>query len=103
MTLSCRDCIDCYQEIQEIFHHQKKIAEIYKRLSSTRDHFAMSDEGIMNLSAANFNSYRSKIRQDIEKGFGLHALREIAINSAGKRPETCYGIRIDREKIKIII
>lgn len=102
-NLSCRNCTDCYQDIQEIFHHQEKIAEIYKKLTGSRDHFAMSDEGIMNLSAANFNSYRSKIRKDIEKGLGLYAVRELAIESVGKKPDTRYGIRIDREKIKIII
>lgn len=99
---SCRGCTDCYQDIQEILHQQEKIAEIYKKLTGSRDHFAMSDEGILNLSKGNYNSYRSKIRSDIEKGFGLYALREIAIASVGKRPDTRYGIRIDREKIRVV-
>jgi len=99
----CRGCAECYQDIQTVLHRQGKIAEIYKKLTGTRDHFAMSDEGIMNLSKVNFNSYRSKIRRDIEKGFGLYALREIAIASEGRRPDTRYGIRIDRERIRIVL
>ena len=99
---SCRGCTDCYQNIQEILEQQEKVAELYRKLSSSRDFHAMSDTGILSLGKENFNSYRSKIRKDIERGFGMYALREISISSVGTRPATRYGIKTDRARIHIV-
>jgi hypothetical protein len=63
----------------------------------------MRDKGILNLGKEDFNTYRSKIQRDIEQGFGLDARREIAISSVGARPNKRYGIKIDREKIKVVL
>jgi CRISPR-associated protein (TIGR02584 family) len=98
---SCRGCTDCYQSMQDVLERQKNVAEIYRRLTANRDHFAMSDSGILSLGKENFNSYRSKIQKDIERGFGMYALREISIASVGKRPDTRYGIKMDRERIRV--
>ncbi len=62
----------------------------------------MSNTGIKNLSSDNFNSYRSKIKADLLKRFGPYALRELEIGPVGTRPNTRYGIRMDRGKIEIV-
>lgn len=62
----------------------------------------MSDRGIINLNAENFNSYKAKIRKDIEREFGPYVIHELAIESVGKKPDTKYGINIDRDKIRVI-
>jgi CRISPR-associated protein (TIGR02584 family) len=100
---SCRGCTDCYQSIYDVMDQHDKVAELYRKLSGNRDFFAMSDKGILSLGKENFNSYRSKIRKDIERGFGIYALREIAIASVGARPDTRYGLRIDRKRIRVIL
>ncbi|MCD6137795.1 MAG: hypothetical protein J7J91_04300 [Deltaproteobacteria bacterium] len=67
-----------------------------------REFSEMSKSGILGLNAENFNSYKAKIRKDLERGFGLYALSEVAIESVGKRPDTRYGIKMDKAKIRII-
>jgi len=62
----------------------------------------MSDTGIRGLTSENFHSYKSKIRQDLERGFGLYALADLAIEATGKKPDTRYGIKMEKEKIRII-
>jgi CRISPR-associated protein Csx14 len=62
----------------------------------------MSDTGIMGLTKENFNSYKSKIADILKQGFGLGALPEIAIDTVGVRPDTCYGIKMDRDRIRVI-
>ncbi|MDY6853437.1 MAG: hypothetical protein SWO11_01825 [Thermodesulfobacteriota bacterium] len=54
------------------------------------------------MNAENFNSYKTKIRRDLEKGFGLYALSELAIESVGKKGAIRYGIGIDKRKIRVI-
>ena len=63
----------------------------------------MSDSGICGINPENFNSYKSKIKEDLRKGFGLYALPELDIESMGKRPDTRYGLRIGRSKIRVIM
>jgi CRISPR-associated protein Csx14 len=99
---ACRGCTDCYLDFQEISAAQDRIAALYRRIAGSRDVFEMSDSGIIKLEVQNFNSYKTKIRKDLEKGFGLQALPELKIESVGKKPDTRYGIRIDREKIRLI-
>jgi CRISPR-associated protein Csx14 len=41
------------------------------------------------------------IRKDLERGLGLYALGELAIESVGKRPDTRYGMKMDKTKIRI--
>ncbi|NQU02984.1 MAG: TIGR02584 family CRISPR-associated protein, partial [Syntrophaceae bacterium] len=40
---------------------------------------------------------------DLRKGFGLYTLPELEIESVGKRPDTRYGLRIGRSKIRVIM
>lgn len=99
---SCRRCTDCFLEAGQIVNRNPEIAELYKKIVLTRDFEAMrqaSDGGIMNLDAANFNSYRSRIRRDLERGLGMESARSLEIAVAGRRPNTRYGIPFERTKI----
>ena len=62
----------------------------------------MSDTGILGLNAENFNSYKGKIRKDFERGFGAYAAARLAVAAVGRRPDTRYGIGIDRDKIRVV-
>lgn len=102
---NCRHCAECYLNSIAIEQRNNEIAELYKRIAFSRDFHAMreaSDGGILNLDEANFKSYRSRIRRDLERGFGLNASRMLEITAAGKRPDTCYGIPFERDRIRII-
>jgi len=59
----------------------------------------MSDTGIINLDADNFNMNKSRIKQDLLSCFGLYALKDLEIASVGTRPNTRYGIMMDKNKI----
>ncbi len=99
---SCRTCRDCYLSLEEILNHQEVIAGIYRQLEPRRTQGEMSDSGILALSAENFNSYKSRIRAGLERVFGSYQVAHLAIASQGKRPDTRYGIPLDRERIKVI-
>ena len=99
---TCRDCADCYLEIGEIMKHQEQIADLYRRITASRDYAAMSDSGILGLNKTNFNSYKSKIQEILQQGFGIYALPEIAIKGVGTKPDTRYGLKIDKEKVRVI-
>lgn len=100
---SCRDCTDCFLDIQQVLNQQDQITELYIKISGTRELYEMSDSGILGLTKENLRSYKTKIRGDLQRGFGLYALPEIAIESVGKKGGTRYGLSIDRERIRIIL
>jgi CRISPR-associated protein Csx14 len=100
---SCRGCEDCFLDIKQVFDRQSQITALYKKIEGSREPSEMSDTGIIALNAENFNSYKTKIKKDLEKGFGLYALSELAIEPVGKKGETRYGIGIDRGKIRIVL
>ena len=102
-SVTCRGCVDCYAEMEEILACQTQIADLYRRITFSRDHAAMSDSGILGLTKANFNSTKSKIREILKQGFGLHTLPEIAIEGVGAKPDTHYGLKIDRNRIRVIV
>ncbi|MGD0277356.1 MAG: TIGR02584 family CRISPR-associated protein, partial [Syntrophales bacterium] len=102
-STNCRGCTDCYVEMEEILACQTQIADLYRRITFSRDHAAMSDSGILGLTKANFNSTKSKIREILQQGFGLHALPEISIEGVGTKPDTRYGLKIDRDRIRVIL
>jgi hypothetical protein len=62
----------------------------------------MSDSDIINMNAENFTMYKSRIRQDLQKVFDHYALKDLEIASTGKRPNTRYGIGMDKGKIEIV-
>ena len=101
-SITCGDCHECFLDLPAILNQGLVIADIYKRVCGTRPVGEMSDSGIMSLTAENFNSLKSKIKNGLKSRFGPHALKEMEIASVGKRPDTRYGILMDRKKIEIV-
>jgi len=81
---------------------QDEITNLYKKLQKNRCFDFMSDSGILNLDAPNFNSYKSRINADLRQVFGVYALKRIGISSLGSRPNTRYGILVDRNRIEVV-
>jgi len=98
---TCRNCDDCFLDVQSIYAKQDEITNLYKRISGSRPLDEMSDTGITNLSADNFNMYKGKIKSDLLGRFGPFSLKELEIASVGTRPNTRYGILMDKSKIQI--
>ena len=98
----CDDCTDCFLDIQSIFKNQPRITELYQRVCGSRPVEEMSKSGITGLDADNFNSYKSKMKDELRNRFGPYALKELEIASVGVRPNTRYGIMIDKSKIEIV-
>ncbi|MFZ5764068.1 MAG: CRISPR-associated ring nuclease Csm6 [Thermodesulfobacteriota bacterium] len=96
----CAGCHDCFLAAESIIGNPA-IAVIYGRIPGGRLLGEMSDTGISSLSKVNFNSYKSKIRKDLLHTFGQAHVAELEISSQGERPETRYGIRIDRDRIRL--
>lgn len=99
---TCSNCTDCFLDIQSVYERQAQITDLYRKVSGTRPLEEMSDTGIVNLNADNFNMYKGKIKQDLLGRFGPYALKDLEIASVGSRPNTRYGIRMDRSKIEIV-
>lgn len=99
---TCGACTECFLDIQAVYAGQDEITELYRKLSGGRALEEMSDTGIKNLNADNFNSYRSKIKGDLLRGFGPYALKDLEIGAIGARPNTKYGLRMDKSRIEIV-
>ena len=99
---TCSNCTDCFLDIQSIYEKQEEITDLYRRVSGNRPLDEMSSTGITNLDADNFNMYKGKIKNNLLGRFGPYALKELEIASIGKRPNTRYGIRLDKGKIEIV-
>jgi hypothetical protein len=99
----CRDCRDCWLGFYDVAGRQARITELYRLAAGGRTVSEMSDTGITNLNAENFNSYRVKINRDLERGFGAPNAARIMIASSGVRPHTRYGIELDREYIRVVL
>jgi len=99
---TCGNCTDCFLDIQSIYEKQGEITDLYRKISGTRPPDEMSDTGIAHLSADNFNMYKGKIKSDLLGRFGLYAIKDLEISSVGTRPNTKYGIRMDKTKIEIV-
>jgi CRISPR-associated protein Csx14 len=97
---SCSGCRDCFLDTTEIIA-DSGIADMYSRIPGGRLLSEMSDSGIGSLSKENFNSYKSKIRKDLLNVFGQAHVNKLEIASSGERPETRYGIRLDRRLIRL--
>jgi CRISPR-associated protein Csx14 len=103
-TKSCRDCTDCFLNFQGLAARQHDISQLYRKAAGRCViEGEMSDTGILSLNAENFNSYKRKIAQDLERGFGAVNAARLAITSAGRRPDTRYGIALDREYIRVVL
>ena len=99
---SCGACRECFLELPQILDNTPAIAGIYKKLCGTRPIEEMSKTGIINLDAERFNSFKSKIKNALKNRFGPYALKDLEIASTGRRPDTRYGILMDRGKIEIV-
>ncbi|MBN1382633.1 MAG: hypothetical protein JXA41_13255 [Deltaproteobacteria bacterium] len=93
----CAGCMECYLDYEHISAAQADITDLYKRLGGTT-----GAKGICALEKEELRSYVSKIRQDIARAFGATAVQQLAITATGEKPDTRYGIGLDREKIKLI-
>lgn len=100
---SCKNCTDCFVSLTEIYQREEMLAELYSRIEPDKDHDAMSNTGIKAISAENFNAYKSKLWRDLERAFGPLEAEQLEIKAAGKRPNTCYGLTLDKDQIKIVI
>ena len=98
----CGSCTECFMEIQSVLGKQDQITDLYRKISTGRPLDEMSDSGIVGLDAPNFNMYKGKIKSDLANRFGMYALKGIEIASLGTRPNTTYGIKMDKGKIEIV-
>ena len=96
---TCGTCTECFLDMHSIYD---EITDLYRKTSGSRPLDEMSDTGITNLSADNFNMYKGKIKSDLLGRFGLYALKDLEISSVGTRPTTRYGIRMDKSRIEIV-
>ncbi len=99
---TCSNCTECFLDIHSIYERQAQITKLYEKISGSRPFGEMSDTGIVNLNADNFNMYKGKIKQDLLGRFGAYAIKDLEITSVDSRPHTRYGIRMDRGKIEIV-
>lgn len=99
---SCRECRDCFVEISEVLQKNNEMAGIYDAIHGSRLATEMSDSGIVDLSNDNFQSYKSKLKKIINKGFGGAIAQQLVISSHGSRPETRYGILLEKKRIRMI-
>lgn len=86
------------ETLYAIHQRQKRVDAIHKG----RDLSDMSTTGIRCLNLENFRSLMSKLGKDLAGGFGQYAAHELAIEPYGKKPDTRYGLKIDKSRIKII-
>lgn len=101
-VLNCKGCTDCYLDYARISERQESITRLYGQIARNRQGCEMSDSGIKGLTAENFNSYKGKIRRDLAQAFGLDAAEILAIRGHGRKPDTRYGIGIDRDRVLVI-
>jgi CRISPR-associated protein Csx14 len=99
----CKGCDDCFVPVSGIFEREGTIADLYRRIEPGKDHDAMSDTGIHAISAENFNAYKSKLRRDLERAFGPLEADRLEIATRGRRPNTRYGLLLEREQIRIVL
>jgi CRISPR-associated protein Csx14 len=97
---TCSQCHDCFVDSGSVLT-SGGIAEMYNRNPGGRLLSEMSDTGIGSLSKENFNSYKSKIRKDILDAFGQAHAEKLEISAIGGRPETRYGILLDKKLIRL--
>ncbi|MEW6380269.1 MAG: CRISPR-associated ring nuclease Csm6 [bacterium] len=118
---SCQSCQECFLTVQDVFSDQRKITELYLRItgsdlplknmdkSLTQDDICRGNidsigdiGGIGKLDAETFNQYKAKIKKKISQRFGLYTLPTLEISSVGRKPDTKYGIALDKRRIRIL-
>lgn len=99
----CGHCRDCFQDISAILDRQADISRTYGKICGTRPLEEMSDSGILGLTSENFRSLRSKINRAVMIAFGPVAAKELEIAAIGARPDTRYGILMERCRMAVVI
>lgn len=97
LRTSCRNCTECYLDYRQISDGQHIITDVYRKLGG-----ATEKKGICALEKDELRAYVSKIRKDLMKAFGAQASAQLAIAAVGKKPDTRYGIALEREKIRLV-
>lgn len=97
LSPSCRNCTKCYLDLTAILNEQDSISQKYRQTGSMVD--GMSETGILSLTQENFNSYKSKINRAIIQRYGQRLASDLVIDAVDKRPNTRYGIRLDRSRL----
>ena len=93
---SCDNCNECFIDIQSVFEKQAEITDIYRKICSARPLNEIKNGGIIKLDNHNFMMYKSRIKENLRDRYGLYALKDLEIASIGSRPNTRYGIRMDK-------
>lgn len=99
----CRGCTACFLTLPEVMERQTAIADLYRQTAPMREAEAMSGTGILGLDAENFRSYRAKIRKTLERAFGPADADELEITTIDKRPSTRYGLKLERERVRVVL
>ncbi len=99
---SCDNCNECFIDMQSVFEKQAEITDIYKKTCGTRPLNEMKDGGITKLDNHNFMMYKSRIKENLLNRYGPHALKNLEIASVGSRPNTRYGIKMDKSAIEVV-
>jgi CRISPR-associated protein Csx14 len=99
----CKSCDQCFLTFDEISQRQTEITRLYKQLCGTRPIEEMSTTGILGLDQVNFNSLKSHINKDLLNTFGPMALEKLEIASVGKRGNTRFGIRLERDVSEVVV
>jgi len=99
LSRPCRGCTACYLELHEILRAQEAITHKYRQAGSPVE--TMSDTGILGLTQENFHSYKSKINTAIIQRYGQGLAAELTIEGVGRRPNTRYGLRLDRSTLRL--
>ncbi len=98
---SCAGCTDCWLEVGEVIE-ERRIVELYRSIPTARIADSVGEGSITRMTKESFRSYRSKINKDLRRGLGGMAIHDLEIASCGERPDTRYGLRLDKERIRII-
>lgn len=100
---SCKSCDECFLDMDGIRARQEEISEFYRRIAGSSALSLRADKGIFSLDTEGFNSHKSKIKRQIEQGFGPHIAPQLEIVSVGIRPDTRFGILLDRGRIRLVL
>ncbi len=102
--ISCLNCNECFIEVSDILKRNGEIASLYEKIIRNKPISVYQQNqaaGVTNLDSDNFSSYRSKINSFLQKNYGHSIINDIEIASVGTRPNTKYGIKIERSLIDI--
>lgn len=98
----CPGCAQCWPTQGELLAQQDPISRLYRRISPGKDPTEMSDSGIFSLTPDNFHSYRSKLNHVIAQAYGAIEAPCLQIGRSGKRPQTRYGLKPAKTKIRLL-